>query len=511
MADKSKPVIHLEVYNGFFRIPTADAVYSITVISPEESSVTRVVEKIVQQERGATVPVPAAPAAPETAVEDDFYKEISSDLYRDIGKLAKNLSSTIMDLPAEDRRGKRAELDEAGEKIEHAKKQLKDIVDLTEMATMEIMDQVEKVQDQTNEVKNLLANLKAHSAFAAIGLADEAGPPEAVDDPRAALLEKLQASLTRAREVVGGLDMPGPAVEVAAPVAPQESRTRYLFPLDVVFQTMYELCTNETVKTHITSARQQAATIFTLAAFHDHLSGKVAGLTLEDNFFAVPLTDIFRALFVACTDDKVRNLFQRMEKNKETIFLDQSLPLEMPVTEEVVVGGAVAAAAEEPVTAPDPRLAELDGMLADSLAVLAELETQPVGVAATGQIGSMSPADQAEILNRIEEAFDYSSGICGTVSKITETLSFQDLSGQQILKIIKLLSDFQVQLLGIVVSFGSQLKHKEKDSALTFEETKKMAQDDVDSYLRSMTTAEVGGEGSLDQNSVNSLLAEMGF
>ncbi len=511
MADNKKPMIYLEVSNGSFRIPTEDAIYNITVSSPEDSSVSRVVGKIVQQEKEATVQAPPLASPPATAaVEDEFYKEISGDLYHDIGQLAKSLSSTIMDLPAEDRRGKRAELDEAGEKIEHAKKQLKDIVDLTEMATMEIMDQVEKVQDQTNEVKNLLAGLKEHSAFASIGLPGKTDPPEAVEDARAAQLAKLQGSLTRVREVLGGLSVPAPAAPAAAVVVAPETRVRYLFPLDVVFQTMYELCTNETVKTHITGARQQGAAIFTLAAFHDQLSDKVASLVVEDNFFSVPLTDIFRALFVACTDDKVRNLFQRMAKNKETIFLDQSLPLEMPPTEEVAVVADVAAP-PEPEAAPDPRLGEMDTLLADSLAVLLELEALPAPSAAAGPLGTMSPEDQAEILNRIEEAFEYSSGICGTVSKITETLSFQDLSGQQILKIIKLLSDFQVQLLAIVVSFGSQLKHKEKDRTLTIEETKRMAQDDVDSYLRSMTTADVGGEGSLDQNSVNSLLAELGF
>jgi chemotaxis regulatin CheY-phosphate phosphatase CheZ len=505
-------VIHLEVCNGSFRIPTEDAIYNITVISPDDSSVAQVVGKIVQQEKGANVPVAAAPWAQtrEAEYEDDFYKEISSDLYHDIGKLAKSLNATIMNLPAEDRRGKRAELNEAGEKIEDAKKQLKDIVELTEMATMEIMDQVEKVQDQTNEVKDILATLKEHSAFAALASSDEAGLPEPGEEPRVEMLEKIQAGLVRAREVLGGLAEPGLAADTVAPAAPPEMKTRYLFPLDVVFQTMYELCTNETVKTHITGARKQADTIFAADAFHDHLSEKVAGMVVEDNFFAVPLTDIFRALFVSCADDKVKNLFQRMEKNKDTIFLDQSLPLEMPPTEEVVVGGKLAAVAA-PRVEPDPRLNELDGLLADSLALLAELGEQPAVVAASGPFTTMSPEDQVEILNRIEEAFEFSSGICGTVSKITETLSFQDLSGQQILKIIKLLSDFQVQLLGIVVSFGSQLKHKEKDRTLTIEETKQMAQDDVDSYLRSMTTAEVGGEGSLDQGSVNSLLAELGF
>jgi hypothetical protein len=73
------------------------------------------------------------------------------------------------------------------------------------------------------------------------------------------------------------------------------------------------------------------------------------------------------------------------------------------------------------------------------------------------------------------------------------------------------LSDFQVQLLAIVVSFGSRLKSKERDAAITPEESKKLAQDDVDKYLKGMASqAESTGE-PLDQDSVNHLLGELGF
>jgi len=137
---------------GFFRIPTSDANFNVTVLGPGGESIPLAqpvpVESIVESSK------------PQQRVEpvseyDQFYEEVSNDLYNDIGKLAKSLTETIKDIPAEDRLQKRVELDEADEKIEDAKNQLQDIVKMTEKAAMKIMDNVEKVQGETNEVHDL--------------------------------------------------------------------------------------------------------------------------------------------------------------------------------------------------------------------------------------------------------------------------------------------------------------------------------------------------------------------
>ncbi len=527
MASVKKPEINLEICSGFFRIPTEEAIYNITVLESSGGSATRIVEKIVEVEKAAeTAPqgeaAPALGIAPGVELGDDFYKQLSQDVFQDIGQLAKSLSSTIMDLPAEDRRGKRVELDEAGEKIEHAKRQLQDIVDLTEKATMEIMDHVEQVQSQTDGVQDLLSMLKDHAAFKVTE-----GGEEGVEETAGVALEEygekrqaLEDNVVKALELVAALREEQAAAPPSAPpepvAAPAATRVRYLFDIDVVFQTLYELCTNETVKTHITSAREAAATIFDRDSFLDLLTDKVSSMEPDgDNFFNVPMTDVFSSLLTSCSDEKIQNLLKRMDQNQSSIFLDQFLPLEAPATEEVEAEGEAEAVpvAETPVETEgveNPRLAELDALLAASRELAVDL-AQPVAGTGGGGVGGMSKEDQTEIFSKIESAFELSSNICADISRITEVLSFQDLSGQQILKIIKLLSDFQIQLLGIVVSFGSQLKHKEEAKSLTVEETKKLAQEDVDSYLKSLTTDEVGGEGSLDQDSINKMLEDMGF
>jgi chemotaxis regulatin CheY-phosphate phosphatase CheZ len=126
--------------------------------------------------------------------------------------------------------------------------------------------------------------------------------------------------------------------------------------------------------------------------------------------------------------------------------------------------------------------------------------------------GVLSLSEKEDIFDKIEEVLDKTSIISKDVFSITESLSFQDLSGQAIMKVIKMLGDFQIQLLAIVVSFGSRLKHKKQDASLSVEESKELAQSDVDSYISTLTVDKSEGDQTmLDQGTVNSMLEEMGF
>ncbi|MBU0673101.1 MAG: protein phosphatase CheZ [Proteobacteria bacterium] len=518
MTDK-KPEIHLELCSGSFRIPTEDAILNIKVVASEESSATRVVERIVEKERSSESSSDArvVPAEVLNGEGDQYYERISKDIYNEIGNLAKSLSSTLTEIPAEDRRAKRAELNEAGEKIESAKNQLKEIVDITEKATMEILDQVEKVQSQTGDVKELLSSLKDHNAFK-VKSEDGAASPGKSDliDEIAALRTEVEEASAMAEEMARA-SVPDEIIEVSpAPAVDPVGQRRFQFDLDVVFQTMYELCTNETVKEHLTRARKEASTLFDYQVFVADISDQVNGLEADaDNFMQVPLSSILGPLRLACSDKSFQNLMKNMDANQASIFLDSSLPLEVP--EIVLAQSAEPQTEAEPptVTLVDPRLGALAELLAglsprlDGLTDKAERfsESDPT----IGQ--RMTLEEQRDIFKQIEQAFEVISAITVDSSKITEVLSFQDLSGQQIMKIIKLLSDFQVQLLALVVSFGSQLKNKETNTTISPEESKRLAQGDVDRYLSSISGPVVGegSEGMLDQQAVNSMLEEMGF
>ncbi|MEN8258597.1 MAG: protein phosphatase CheZ [Thermodesulfobacteriota bacterium] len=501
MADK--PEIFLEIGSGYFRIPTSEANYNITIIgSPAASSA------------GAGVPSQITPGV-STEGGDDYYQHVSEDLYQDIGQLAKSLSSTIMEIPAEDRKQQRATLDEAGDKLEHAKTQLRDIVAMTEKAAMEIMDSVEKVQGGTGDVQSLLSELKDHPAFAVEAEHEEGGEAgeaaslnaeiKSIDSDLSGVLNLLEALRAERGDT--------PARKAAEKV---EKKERYLFDLDTIFQTLYELCTNETVKAHISGAREKAEEIFDLERFQDKISEKATGYEADDdNYFNVPMSDVFQSFFAACNDKGIKNLLKKMDTGQSTIFLDQAIPLEVPAIEEVELEGSSEAAAEKQGASvvPDPRLDEVVDTLQkcqEAIKSLPELANKAESVkAVNGKV--MSLDDQHDIFEKIEAAFDVSTSITSDVSKITEALSFQDLSGQRIMKILKLLSDFQIELLAIVVSFGSQLKHKKDDSTISVDEGKNLAQGDVDKYLGGISEEGKDDDGMLDQETVNQMLEEFGF
>ncbi len=500
----NKPEVFLEIGAGFFRIPTSEINYNITVVDSGEPG---------------NRPAPAAPVAQGSQENvsqaqggDDFYEIISNDLYNDIGELAKSLSTTIIDIPAEDRKLERATLDEAGDKIEGAKAQLRDIVEMTEKAAMDIMDSVESVQKESGNVKALLDELKSHTAFNHEKSSQVLEEGEGDVEEESLVTKEVSSILTQVDTILGLVNDLGAREAEAPPVATaKEVKSRYLFDLDVIFQTLYELCTNETVKDHITDARGRASELFELDKFHDKISEKAVNYEADgDNYFDVPMSDVFQSLFAVCSDKGIKNLLKKMDAGQSTIFLDQAIPVEVPEIEEIEVAGEAESGEAIERPAPAAGIAEIITALDGVKAGLSKIPE----IAATSQssadaCSTMTVADQREIFEKIEAAFDVSASISVDVSRITEVLSFQDLSGQQILKIIKLLSDFQVQLLAIVVSFGSQLKHKTENASISVEESRKFAQDDVDRYIVGVPDADDGG--MLDQDTVNDMLAEFGF
>lgn len=529
MTTSGKPEINLEICSGFFRISTEEAVYNITVIDSREGGAIKVVEKIVEAEKNIAPFTEAAmpdietldEASPESLEGDDYYKEVSSNIYHEIGQLAKSLSNTIIEIPAEDRKRKRAELDEAGEKIEDAKSQLKDIVAMTEEATMAIMDNVENVLSQTDGVRDLLSFLKGHQAFAN-AVEEVASAKEEGDEEKPHLAESvqdIQQKIRQAREMLAAMQEGFCPGEEGAEEPAAAKKTVYRFDLDTVFQTIYELCTNETVKGHISETREKADAIFDKEKFQETLTERIASLEPDaDNFLTVPLSDIFQSLLPVCAEKPITNLLKKMDSGQSTIFLDQNVPLELPPAEEVEAEAdskPSQEAEEKGSGAFEAQLGELDVLLNGSLEGLDKLEEGAVTVEgdyASLSQSSMTIEDREEIFSKIETAFEDVSTISGDVSKILEALSFQDLSGQRIMKIIKLLSDFQVQLLAIVVSFGSQLKLREKDAKITAEESKKLAQEEVDSYINMITVPEEDTETrELDQDAVNNMLEHLGF
>lgn len=546
MAGPQPPEINLELIGGSLTIRTAEAIYHITATSAPGGAPALAAPPPAQ---ALPQPPPSAPPAGEPGLDDDwpeveipepgpgaepiesaagapedeeFYRELSHDMFREVGRLARRLSMSIRDVKVD--KVDALDLEAAGEQLEQAKDQLESVVKMTEQATLQIMDQGESIQEAIDQARAIMQQISPAGEEASAVPAGDGGEARQKlsqaleeikgylaglgDDPLADLAELAQAAAE------GLAAEPAPAE--AAP-APKPAGPRYKFPLDLVFQTTYELCTNETVKKHIKAMWDAADKGFDAPTVEQGLNQLVSEGPDEDNFLNLDLKGVLKVLFNATDQDRFKQIIKKMASTVDQIFLEQTLPL------EAMPGEAPAAPAPKPAPAgPSPEALAKLGELGEAIkAKSAQLAPpQPVAdldalleeaLAASG--GAPSNTVQPELVQQLDQSMGV---IFSSVNGIIEALSFQDLSGQAIYRIVRLLTDFQVQLLAMVVSFGSKLKVKAERKDVTTDQSEKLAQEEVDKALESLRIqgAAEGEEeeaSKLDQDSVNSLLESMGF
>ena len=544
------PIINLELSSGDFRIKTNDAIYQISVVP--SNSLTRVVEKVVEKEIEQSVAWDNVDESSEP-MEDGFYRTMTEELYREVGKLARNLSLSIKEIPSPNRQT--VDIETTGQELEDAKGQLEDIVQMTEKATMDIMDLSESIQEDLSLVNTNLVSIKNLDFMAKASDTDDwpnDEEPESSDEwtgdaappleERIAFIEKLVDQETNLRELVEKLPQfdPAPTAEQPQPQAAPESQptttTVYKFDVDVVFQTLYELCTNEAVKDHIKAMRAEQETSFDTAVVLQTLANLVPNVEVEDDFFNFPIAGILKGLYQATSSDRYKQVLKKMNQTVASIFLDSILPVEGQAVEVAAAPTDPTPAAPAVAVAPPPQqaglpLESIEELLAIVDANLSDLrqEKERLGEL-TGSEKKTAPASQNNggsnrinnedrdlVIAGIENSAEIVDRIMANITKILEALSFQDLSGQRIQKIVHLISDIQVQLLTLLVSFSSRIKkQKEGLPPPPLEDSAKMAQSEIDKMLEKVSSTPSALEGPsaagrLDQSAVNNLLEDLGF
>ena len=122
--------------------------------------------------------------------------------------------------------------------------------------------------------------------------------------------------------------------------------------------------------------------------------------------------------------------------------------------------------------------------------------------------------DHDKLVRAVSSTDDVIHQIITNLSRILESLSFQDLSGQRIMRILAMLSNVQVQLLSILVSYGIKLRIRKEVRGVSLNETDELANREVQ-RIKHMLTGEAGEESKwderLDQNAIDKLLADLGF
>ena len=534
----SLPEITLEINSGSLTIRTAEAVYHILVVGDGHAiaayPATPVVPALAAPAARPALAAPAelAPAQAQAAKgapeDEEYYRDLSNEMYNEVGRLARRLSMSIRDVSID--KVDSIDFDAAGDQLESAKDELENVVKMTEQATLKIMDFTEAIQDAVDKSKAVMQEMLAGNEASA----PDAEVPETTEDSEAApdlgpltsFLDNLKHDpladcVALANQLLEAIKSALAASAAAPAAAPALAGPQYDFPLDLVFQTMYELCTNEAVKKHVKAMWDTASQTFNQAQLEAGLNAVAidSGGPDEDNFLNLNLKDVLKAMFQATVKENFQQILKKMASTADQIFLEPSLPL------EAMPKAAGEAAPEAPATAPAPEGGGNEELLAVAQNLLTTLQSKAasltppelpdlstLGGKTVAGVGAGANYVSPELVEKLQSGV---SEIFNNVNGIVEALSFQDLSGQTIYKTVKLLTDFQVQLLAMVVGFGSKIKTKAEapEHQISTAQSEAMAQEEVDKALAAVGAKESDEEGAskLNQNSVNDLLGSLGF
>jgi chemotaxis regulatin CheY-phosphate phosphatase CheZ len=463
----------------------------------------------------------AAPAASgvdeagETArLEEEaaYYRQTSQEIYEGLGKLAKEINLSIQDLSL-------TEIMQAGltspeEGLDQVRSQVTDVLEMTEKATLNILNLVETIQEDCLKVQGQLAHLAA-TAEAESNDAGRAAPTEdEAESPWPQLLSQGEALDRQLRAC-----FPEPAETAEAGKSGEVSPS---FPLADILQMLLEFCGTEAVKPHLKTVQAQSENLFRMAEAEGALAALAANSPQEDGFFQLPVDKVLAILHESCTDERIKELFTKLLASAGKIFPVATLPVEAQAP----------ASASEVLPQPE-MIADQPGRTSADFLLISQLqfhnlwqafyETLKKAVGDLQRAGSPDKTSGTEenLSHTVREALATVEHIHNSLARITEALSFQDLSGQRLLKVLNILRQLQVQVLTLLLAAGNKLKVKVESDGAPFKEQEIKAQETLDRMLHAATAPEAEAaaaanlltpaEQPLDQEAINNLLTGMGF
>ncbi len=426
---------------------------------------------------GAGLAAASPPALPEVsgseshslAQEAAFYRQASEEIYIGLGRLAKEINLSIQDLSLEEVIQSAGA--SPGERLDQARHQLNDVLAMTERATLDILDLVEQIREDCGVLERLLTPQVQQEATSPVPDSDHA--------------TRVKAAIQEFGEYL--------AAHSSAPAPPPEAPGVAVTLADTL-QMLLEFCGTEAVKPHLKSLVAQHAALFGVEAAEAALSRLAAQVPVEDGFYQLPVDQVLALLQEHCRDPRAKELLAKLIASAGKIFPVTAIPLEgRPQSPPAAVPGE-------------------DGLASRWQAFLAALE--PVMAALEGQVPEPPLA-----ADRTMSALAATGRIRDSLSRITETLSFQDLSGQRLLKVLKILRQVQVQVLTLLIAIGNKLRLKSEGQEISLQEGEALAQEELVRMLghpdldrpAPANGSEPSSQEPLDQEAVNELLASLGF
>jgi chemotaxis regulatin CheY-phosphate phosphatase CheZ len=114
---------------------------------------------------------------------------------------------------------------------------------------------------------------------------------------------------------------------------------------------------------------------------------------------------------------------------------------------------------------------------------------------------ALSPAVVAELSPALDVLVKHNTEYLDLVTDTFTQMSFQDLTGQRLQRIIKLVAEIEEKITKMVISFGLKLTEREKNPEISTEELQKK----VDEQVQLLAGPQKKGVG-LDQAGIDDLL-----
>ncbi len=485
MADKKPLEMSLELGDGACRVMVDGLALNITLKAPTAGLPAAALLPQKAQDNGAETY--------RVAEELNYYRQISLDIYSELGQLAKNLNLSLQDLTLAD--VIHSQLDSPGEHLDQARTKLNDVLEMTEKATLNILDLVEQIREDCESARHQLISLGPGEENREAGLI--AGPGPAAP---AFCGEETRAFL--AQIVAQGQELNRHIKAQCAAEPPGDKEVSLHFPLAEILQIVLEFCGNEALKQHLKAVIAKQGEIFRTAEAEAAFVQLAAGHPQEDGFSQFPVEEVLKILHSTCEDNRFKDLFNKILASAGKLFPMPMLPLEG----HPVDAAAAIAAPEKPSFLP---------LWEDFFQKIQQLAAQ-----ADAAPDLPPPAETSVGDGKIRQILGLLDRITPSLSRIMEALAFQDLTGQRLLQVLKLLRHLQLQILTMVVAAGTKLKKKGEQRAITLEESGLLAQDEIDRLLSTLAPSassssvvpeEAEEEHALDQEAINALLTNMGF
>lgn len=133
--------------------------------------------------------------------------------------------------------------------------------------------------------------------------------------------------------------------------------------------------------------------------------------------------------------------------------------------------------------------------------LLGELEGELESCGGSSETGAPGP----EALRKaLEDQVEVLRSMGGLSLKMMEPLSFQDLVGQRIQRIVRLVKSMELRIEDLIISFGIKIQKHKEDPSRTYDDLSQ----EVEHYKSELKGPQTPGEG-LDQDGIDDLLASL--